>query len=157
MFQTGGSAKCSLCKAPAVKKMCQKHLNYMKMRFRAWTKERAIKCLCIKCNTAPVVVKHIIKNRIGVYCADHRESNRQKCNKWTKENKAYLLAKYKLARQNGTCVSSPKHGKVYESTRFCQKCYERFHHLKAIRAIKKDPALYRKALKAWTKFVITQM
>jgi hypothetical protein len=139
LFSGGSSSRkrCLSCSNyPGFYSLCEKHRKIAKLAFRQWTKVRALKCLCVKCNRkAPKVVRTTGKIQQGVYCKTHRKLNAAKCLAWKWANIDKINAKLELLRKMGLCPQCGPHRPVEKGHAYCAVCRKR---------IKKDDKLRAK-------------
>lgn len=128
---SGGASKCPSCHRPAMKSMCDVHLRKAKIAFRHWTKERLVKCLCIKCNKRSHIVHRSGEHRQGVYCTKHREYNRLKILYWMRANHDRIVTEKNRRIKLGVCVQNPEHGETHGHLR-CQKCRDKYNLIRRI-------------------------
>jgi len=138
MLAAGGGGKtCSHCKAPAEKSLCNFHLAYCRLRWRAWARGRAAEGLCCHCNRPGT---RLSDGRRCVYCFEHRRLNNKRSRAWSRKNGKTVRESRKEA---GLCIGCDgSHGPPVKPHVYCEWCRARH---KVWRAKKKALQLSQRA------------
>ena len=81
--------------------------------WKRFVKIRQAQGLCLSCDR-----KHRPDEQ---RCAIHKESNRKRCLRWARRNRAFLRLQYAERVAAGVCASSPTHGRATSGT-LCETC-----------------------------------